>query len=83
MGVVDVQVEHRAADMLRQPILGEPRGIGNDAAKFAAEQFAMLAAMNDLQCPVVLGEERQHVPDHQQAVRLFRSGDHAFAIGQL
>ena len=82
MGVVDVQIEHRPADLSRVVEVGQPGGIGDDPLEMPAEQLAVLAAGDRLVGELVLGEERQHVADQQQLAGLLGRLDHARGVGR-
>ena len=64
VSIVDVQVEHRAADKIGRPKIPHPSRIGNDAAKCAAAHSTEFAAADYVESPVVFGEEWQHVAHH-------------------
>ncbi len=81
MGVVDVQIEHRAADHGGVVVARHPQGIGDDPLEVAALDAAVLAAGHGLVGEAVLGEEGQHVADHQHAARLVGRVDHGNSVG--
>ena len=82
MGVVNMQIEHRPADFCRIVEVGQPGGIGNHPFEMPAQQPAVVAAADRVVGKLVLGEEGQHVADHEQLAGLFGRIDHPRGIGR-
>ena len=83
MGVVDVQIEHRPAALLRIVKILHPHRIGNNSLKMSAQQPAVLAAGDRLIGILILGKERQNLSDRQQLAGLFRGRDHPIGVGRI
>src|SRR5436190_17366766 len=63
VGVVNVQVDKRPADLPRIVEVLEPKRIGNDALEMTAEELAVLAAGDEFSSVHVFGQKRQDVAD--------------------
>src|SRR5260221_1429629 len=79
MRIVNVQVEHRSAPVLRLPIIGEPRWIRDHALEAAAAKHAILTAAYCLEGPSVFGKEWHHMADEQLSSSLLCRAGHAIA----
>ena len=51
MGIVDMQIQHRASNGIGFPVMSEPGRVRNDAAETPATEFAIASALNNFASP--------------------------------